>query len=80
MLANGSDFRSDGSRLASHAHGSGPRASSIGMGLFKSLFGFLGGNKKQVRILTVGLDNSGKSTIIAWMKPKKVRSGARRHD
>ena len=50
------------------------------MGLFKSLFGFLGGSKKQVRILTVGLDNSGKSTIIAWMKPKKVRSGAHRHD
>jgi len=27
---------------------------------------------KQHRIIVVGLDNSGKSTIIAWLKPKKA--------
>jgi ribosome biogenesis GTPase A len=43
------------------------------MGLFKKLFGQVGGGKK-ARIVVVGLDNSGKSTVIAWLKPKKVGS------
>ena len=47
------------------------------MGIFKKLFGMLGGslvgsNGRKVRILCVGLDNSGKTTIINWLKPKKV--------
>ena len=44
------------------------------MGLFKKLFGAVTPGKAKVRILCVGLDNSGKSTIINWLKPKKVRS------
>lgn len=44
------------------------------MGLFKMLFGSIGGTKDKNRILVVGLDNSGKSTIISYLKPKKVRS------
>lgn len=42
------------------------------MGLFKSLMEMISPGKQKVRILTVGLDNSGKTTIIAWLKPKKV--------
>jgi len=47
------------------------------MGLFKKLFGAVTPGKAKVRILCVGLDNSGKSTIINWLKPKKVRSKSR---
>jgi ribosome biogenesis GTPase A len=32
----------------------------------------LGWTKKECRIIVVGLDNSGKSTLINHMKPKKV--------
>merc|ERR1719247_3996804 len=44
------------------------------MGLFKRLFGQITPGKNKVRILCVGLDNSGKSTIINWLKPKKAMS------
>lgn len=30
-------------------------------------------SRKSARILVIGLDNSGKSTIIDHLKPKKVR-------
>lgn len=36
------------------------------MGLFKKIFGFVGG--KKVNILVVGLDNSGKTTVIERLK------------
>ncbi|KOO35351.1 ADP-ribosylation factor-like protein 6 [Chrysochromulina tobinii] len=44
------------------------------MGLFKMLLSSLGlsSNSKKVRIVCVGLDNSGKTTIIAHLKPKKA--------
>lgn len=32
----------------------------------------LGFSKKEARILVVGLDNSGKTTLIHHIKPKKV--------
>jgi ADP-ribosylation factor-like protein 6 len=50
------------------------------MGLFKMLLSSLGlsSNSKKVRIVCVGLDNSGKTTIIAHLKPKKVRTRALR--
>ena len=41
------------------------------MGLF-SLFEAVFGSKKQARVLVVGLDNSGKTTIINHLKPKKA--------
>mmetsp|Transcript_83303 Transcript_83303/g.193522 ORF Transcript_83303/g.193522 Transcript_83303/m.193522 type:complete len:186 (+) Transcript_83303:96-653(+) len=41
------------------------------MGLFKRLFGGFGA-KKKVRIVVVGLDNSGKTTILNCLKPKKA--------
>lgn len=41
------------------------------MGLFKRLFGGFGA-KKKVRIVVVGLDNSGKTTVLNTLKPKKA--------
>jgi len=41
------------------------------MGIFKRLFGGLG-HKKKVRIVMVGLDNSGKTTVLNALKPKKA--------
>jgi ADP-ribosylation factor-like protein 6 len=44
------------------------------MGFFSSLASFFGfASKKKVKIVVVGLDNSGKTTIINWIKPKKKR-------
>jgi GTPase SAR1 family protein len=56
------------------------RQASAAMGLFKMLLSSLGlsSNSKKVRIVCVGLDNSGKTTIIAHLKPKKVRTRALR--
>ena len=42
------------------------------MGLFKMLSESLGFRKHEVRILVVGLDNSGKTTLVNTLKPKKV--------
>mmetsp|Transcript_14072 Transcript_14072/g.23346 ORF Transcript_14072/g.23346 Transcript_14072/m.23346 type:complete len:187 (+) Transcript_14072:36-596(+) len=42
------------------------------MGFFKKLSSFFSSSKTPVRILCVGLDNSGKSTIINFLKPKKA--------
>lgn len=44
------------------------------MGLFKRFFSRLGGSKTPVRVLCIGLDNSGKSTVINWLKPKKANA------
>merc|ERR1712083_1020529 len=41
------------------------------MGIFKRLFGGKS-NKKQARIVVVGLDNSGKTTFLNCLKPKKA--------
>jgi len=41
------------------------------MGIFKRLFGGFGA-KKKVRIVVVGLDNSGKTTVLNALKPKKA--------
>ncbi|KAG7390243.1 hypothetical protein PHYPSEUDO_008381 [Phytophthora pseudosyringae] len=43
------------------------------MGLFKLLASALG-KKTQVRILVVGLDNSGKTTLVNHLKPKKSQA------
>ena len=46
------------------------------MGIFKKLSNLLAGGSSassKHKILVVGLDNSGKSTIISWLKPKKVK-------
>ena len=42
------------------------------MGLFQLFADVFGLSRKLARILVVGLDNSGKSTIINHIKPKKV--------
>uniref|UniRef100_A0A8K9WMZ8 ADP-ribosylation factor-like protein 6 n=1 Tax=Oncorhynchus mykiss TaxID=8022 RepID=A0A8K9WMZ8_ONCMY len=39
------------------------------MGLFDKLSGWLGLKKKEVNVLCLGLDNSGKTTIINQLKP-----------
>ena len=44
------------------------------MGLFKKLSKAMGFTKHEVRILVVGLDNSGKTSIISHIKPRKVRT------
>mmetsp|Transcript_129441 Transcript_129441/g.224762 ORF Transcript_129441/g.224762 Transcript_129441/m.224762 type:complete len:186 (-) Transcript_129441:157-714(-) len=41
------------------------------MGIFKRLFGSLV-EKRKVRIVVVGLDNSGKTTVLNALKPKKA--------
>lgn len=41
------------------------------MGIFKKLSIALGFTKKEAKVLVVGLDNSGKSTLINHLKPKK---------
>ena len=44
------------------------------MGIFAKLAQFLGVRKKEASVVVVGLDNSGKSTILNWMKPEEVKS------
>ncbi len=45
---------------------------NLNMGLFKAIAAALGFSKKEARILVIGLDNSGKTTLIHHLKPKKV--------
>lgn len=45
----------------------------ISMGLFDIIAAVFGLSKKEAKILVVGLDNSGKSTLINHLKPKQVR-------
>ena len=40
------------------------------MGLFSKLAEFLGVKKKEANVVVVGLDNSGKTTILNYMKPE----------
>ncbi|CAM9448638.1 unnamed protein product [Heterosigma akashiwo] len=42
------------------------------MGLFKKIAQAMGMSWVEVRILVVGLDNSGKTTLINHIKPKKA--------
>lgn len=42
------------------------------MGIFDKLASFLRLKKKEINILCIGLDNSGKTTIINRLKPEKV--------
>ncbi|GCB76716.1 hypothetical protein scyTo_0016599, partial [Scyliorhinus torazame] len=43
------------------------------MGLFDKLAGWLGLKKKEVHVLCLGLDNSGKTTIINCLKPSNAQ-------
>lgn len=43
------------------------------MGLFKKIASAMGRFRGNMRILVVGLDNSGKSTLIEHIKPNKAR-------
>ena len=42
------------------------------MGLLDSLAIWLGLKQRQAKVICVGLDNSGKSTIINYLKPESV--------
>lgn len=42
------------------------------MGIFDRLGRFLGLRKTELNVLCIGLDNSGKTTIINKLKPDKV--------
>lgn len=53
-----------------HWQGIQPRTAS--MGLFKKIASAMGRFRGNMRILVVGLDNSGKSTLIEHIKPNKV--------
>lgn len=46
------------------------------MGLLDRLSGLLGLKKKEVHVLCLGLDNSGKTTIINKLKPSNVSTSA----
>lgn len=43
------------------------------MGFFQRLFGALGMSSQACKILVVGLDDAGKTTIMNQIMPKKVR-------
>ena len=43
------------------------------MGLFSALFSIFRKKKKEVKLVCCGLDNSGKTTIINFLKPQKVQ-------
>lgn len=43
----------------------------VKMGFFKMLAAAFGFSSKEARILVIGLDNSGKTTLINHLKPKK---------
>ena len=43
-----------------------------GMGLFKMIAQALGMRREKARILVIGLDNSGKTTLINHLRPKKA--------
>ena len=43
------------------------------MGLFKMISSALGISKREARIVVVGLDNSGKTTMIQHLRPKKAK-------
>lgn len=56
------------------------RANSKGiMGFFDSLVTWLGLKNKEARVLCVGLDNSGKTTLINQLKPDSVRTQVHMH-
>lgn len=44
------------------------------MGLFDRLSNWLGLKKKEINVLCIGLDNSGKTTIINKLKPEKTQA------
>lgn len=44
------------------------------MGLFDKLANALGFRKKECNVLVVGLDNSGKSTVLNHFKPEDQRN------
>lgn len=44
------------------------------MGLFQAFSNLLSGSNKQANILILGLDNSGKTTILNQLKPPDVQS------
>lgn len=48
--------------------------SPLSMGLFDKLANILGLKKKECNVLVVGLDNSGKSTILNHFKPDDLKS------
>ena len=62
-------------KLASWVHAilsTRERFKRFAMGLFDDLMTWLGFKKKQAKVLCVGLDNSGKTTIINQLKPESV--------
>lgn len=44
------------------------------MGIFDKLAGFLGLRRREVNVLVVGLDNSGKSTLLNHFKSEDSKS------
>jgi ADP-ribosylation factor-like protein 6 len=44
------------------------------MGLFDSLIEWLGLRQREVSVLVVGLDNSGKSSLLNYLRPRDIQS------
>ena len=49
-------------------------SAAAAMGLFDSLVQLLGLKKKEAHVLVVGLDNSGKSTVVNFFKSERSRA------
>jgi ADP-ribosylation factor-like protein 6 len=49
------------------------------MGLLDRLGNWLGFKKKEINVICVGLDNSGKTTVINKLKPDKVWTNSKKH-
>ncbi|PAV68942.1 hypothetical protein WR25_02142 [Diploscapter pachys] len=65
----------DVSEMMANYFGGGPKktASNKKMGFFSSLSQLLGLGKKQVNVVVIGLDNSGKTTILNHLKTPDTR-------
>ena len=60
--------------MAASGGGGGGGGSSSSGGIFSKLKRMLGFPRNEVQILVIGLDNSGKTTIINHIKPKQLQS------
>ncbi|MFH4983395.1 hypothetical protein AB6A40_010104 [Gnathostoma spinigerum] len=74
ISTNSMDSRMKYNKILFRASEQKKRKFSKKMGLFTQLTTMLGLTKKEVRVLVLGLDSSGKTTILNQLKPTDARS------